>query len=158
MATNKRTIKATADEIFEVLLDPECYPDWVVGAKTVPGQDKEWPAVGSSFYHRVGVEGANLKEKTTMLALEAPRYLELTAYARPLGIARITVRDRTHGQRDAGRAVRETGEGHAVEVDIGSSGPADPPPQRAVSEETRRGRHRASHQETDRPYLERRPL
>ena len=92
MAVNTRTLKATPEEIFEVLLDAECYPDWVVGAKTVRGQDPDWPAVGSAFYHRVGVEGANLKDKTTMVAIDAPRYLELTAYARPLGIARIAVR------------------------------------------------------------------
>ena len=92
MATNKRTMKATPEEVFEVLLDPECYPDWVVGAKAVRGQDKEWPAEGSSFYHRVGVEGVNLKDKTTMLALDAPRHVELTAYARPFGVARVAVR------------------------------------------------------------------
>ena len=92
MAVNKRTIRATPEEVFEVLLDPECYPDWVVGAKAVRGQDPEWPAVGSSFYHRVGVEGANLRDKTTMLALDAPRHIELTAYARPFGVARVAVR------------------------------------------------------------------
>lgn len=92
MATNKRTIKATPDEIFAVLLDPECYPEWVVGAKAVRGQDKEWPAVGSSFYHRLGIEGATLKDKTTMLSLDAPRHVELSAYARPLGVARVALR------------------------------------------------------------------
>src|SRR5688500_20048840 len=91
MALNKRTLDATPEEIFDVLLDPECYPDWVVGAKAVRGQDKEWPAVGSAFYHRVGVEGANLKDKTTMRSLDAPRHLELTAFARPFGIARGAV-------------------------------------------------------------------
>lgn len=97
MAINKRTMRATPDEIFEVLLDPECYPDWVVGAKEVRGQDKEWPAVGSSFYHRVGVEGANLKDKTTMLALDSPRHVELTAYARPFGVARVAVSAKPNG-------------------------------------------------------------
>lgn len=102
MATNKRTISATPEEVFEVLLDPECYPDWVVGAKSVRGQDPEWPEVGSSFYHRVGVEGANLKDKTTMLAIDKPRHIEMTAYARPFGVARVAV---TAQQVDNGTVV-----------------------------------------------------
>ena len=91
MATNSRHMQATPEEVFEVLLDPECYPDWVVGARHVRGVDDAWPAVGSAFYHRVGVEGADVKDKTSLRALDAPKRIELTAYARPLGIARVVV-------------------------------------------------------------------
>jgi uncharacterized protein YndB with AHSA1/START domain len=52
MARNRVHIHATPEEVFAVLSDPRCYPDWVVGAAGIGDYDEEFPAVGSHFQHR----------------------------------------------------------------------------------------------------------
>src|SRR3712207_2045993 len=91
MAITERKMEASPEEVFEALLDPYQYPNWVVGAKAIRDVDGEWPTVGSAFYHRLGAEGLELKDKTEVLELETPHRIALRTFARPLGVARVVI-------------------------------------------------------------------
>lgn len=89
MARNRVHIHATPEEVFAVLSDPECYPQWVVGAAGIRDQDEQFPAVGSRFHHKVGSWPVGLKDHTEVVEVERPHRLVLKAKARPLGTATI---------------------------------------------------------------------
>ena len=91
MASNRVHIHATPEEVFAFLSDPECYPQWVVGAAGVRDQDDEFPAVGSRFHHKVGSWPLDLKDHTEVIEVEPPHRLVLKAKARPLGTATIAL-------------------------------------------------------------------
>lgn len=99
MAVTKRTVAASPAEVFEVLLDPFLYADWVVGAKEIRGADAQWPAVGAAFYHRVGAGAADLKDKSEVLELDIPHRIALRTFVRPLGIARVIITAEPSGER-----------------------------------------------------------
>ena len=98
MAIVKREMDCTAEEVFDVLLDAYLYPDWVVGAKSIRSVDDEWPSIGAAFYHRVGAGAAEVKDKSEILELDAPRRLVLRTYARPAGIARVVLTASPNGK------------------------------------------------------------
>lgn len=91
MARNRSTVEATPQQVFEVLLDPYSYGGWVVGAKEVRGVDEAWPAVGSSLHHSTGAGPATVDDRTELLEIRRPEMLRLRAFARPLGIADVTI-------------------------------------------------------------------
>jgi NAD(P)-dependent dehydrogenase (short-subunit alcohol dehydrogenase family)/uncharacterized protein YndB with AHSA1/START domain len=91
MARNRVHIDATPEEVFAVLADPECYPEWVVGAAGLRDADAEFPAVGSRFHHKVGSWPVGLKDHTEVMEVEPPHRLVLKAKARPLGTATIAI-------------------------------------------------------------------
>jgi uncharacterized protein YndB with AHSA1/START domain len=75
--------------VFDVLVDPRTYPDWLVGAKDIRAVDDGWPDVGSRFHHRVGLGGpVTVADSTKVLAISRPERLELEVRARPLGRGR----------------------------------------------------------------------
>jgi hypothetical protein len=77
--------------VFDLLLDPETYPHWLVGAKEIRDVDDHWPEVGSRFHHRVGLAGPiTVADNTKVLAIDAPNLLSLEVRARPLGRGRAT--------------------------------------------------------------------
>jgi uncharacterized protein YndB with AHSA1/START domain len=84
-------MEASPEEVFRALLDPYQYPNWVVGAKELRDVDPQWPEVGSAFYHRLGTEVTDIKDKSEILELEIPHRIVLRTFARPLGIARVTI-------------------------------------------------------------------
>ena len=91
MAVTERAMDCSPEEVFEVLSDSYLYKHWVVGSKDIRDVDDSWPAVGSAFYHRLGAPGAQIKDKSEVLEFDAPHRIVLRAYARPLGVARVTV-------------------------------------------------------------------
>jgi NAD(P)-dependent dehydrogenase (short-subunit alcohol dehydrogenase family)/uncharacterized protein YndB with AHSA1/START domain len=91
MARNRVHIDATPEEVFAVLADPECYPEWVVGAAGLRDADAEFPAVGSRFHHKVGSWPVGLKDHTEVMEVEPPHRIVLKAKARPLGTATIAI-------------------------------------------------------------------
>ncbi len=82
-------IAASPDRVFEVLLDPATYPDWLRGAKRIRSVDDAWPAPGSAFHHVVGAGPLSIADKTELVSLERPHRLELRAGARPTGVAKV---------------------------------------------------------------------
>src|SRR5919202_4307082 len=91
MARNTALIRASMNTVFDVLTDPDDYPRWVVGASGIGDVDSDWPAIGTSFHHRVGIGPLALPDRTSVVELARPRRLVLQARARPVGIARITL-------------------------------------------------------------------
>ncbi|MGN6203128.1 MAG: SDR family NAD(P)-dependent oxidoreductase [Solirubrobacterales bacterium] len=91
MARNRVHIDAAPEEVFAVLSNPYCYPEWVVGAAGVRDHDESFPAVGSRFHHKVGTWPVNLKDHTEVLEVDPPRRIVLQAKARPLGTATIAI-------------------------------------------------------------------
>lgn len=82
MAHSERRLRAAPDEVYQVLIDAEGYPRWLVGAKRVDPA-AGWPRVGSSFEHRVGAGPVEVDDTTTVAGNEPDRRLELVVRARP---------------------------------------------------------------------------
>ena len=92
MATNRQTIHASPQEVFAVLADANTYQHWVVGCDDIRAVEGDWPAVGSRFFHTVGVGPIKTKDNTKVLEVDAPHKLVLEARARPAGIAKVIFR------------------------------------------------------------------
>jgi uncharacterized protein YndB with AHSA1/START domain len=91
MARVERLIPVPPERVFAVLADPDSYAYWVVGSDTIRDADDGWPAQGTRFYHRVGWGPIKVNDHTEVLAVDAPRHLQLRARARPLGTAIVTL-------------------------------------------------------------------
>jgi uncharacterized protein YndB with AHSA1/START domain len=87
-----REFDAAPADVFAVLIDPDSYPDWLVGAKSIRGVDASWPEPGSRFHHRVGVGALTISDCTEILAVEPGSMLQLRVRARPLIAAVVTFR------------------------------------------------------------------
>lgn len=113
MSRTVHYIKATPDEVFDVLKNPYSYAYWVVGAKRIRRVEDAWPAAGSAFHHTVGAGPLTVKDKTRIVRIDEPRLLELEARAWPAGQARVTL------------DVQPSGSGSRVEiVEVPTAGPA----------------------------------
>lgn len=84
MAMASIAIDASASAVYAVLIDPETYPHWLVGAARIRDVDDDWPAVGSKFHHRVGLGWLSIADSTKVIATEPDRRLVLAVRARPL--------------------------------------------------------------------------
>jgi uncharacterized protein YndB with AHSA1/START domain len=102
---NRIDIHAPAAAVYDVLLDPYAYADWVIGSKRVRHVDPDWPAPGSRFHHTVGPPGVDIKDYSKVLGLEANRRVELEVRFRPLGTALVTM---DLEPIDGGRSTRMT--------------------------------------------------
>ena len=87
MSRNVAHFSVPPERVFAVLADPECYQDWVVGAKGIRGADPGFPAAGTRFHHQVGVGPLHLNDHTKVLEVDQPTKLILKAKARPMGTA-----------------------------------------------------------------------
>ena len=92
MAVIHDHIDAPPEAVFDVLLDAHRYADWVVGAKSIRAVDREWPAAGSRFHHRVGIGPLTIEDSTVLESSDPPRTITLRARARPAGVARVHLR------------------------------------------------------------------
>jgi uncharacterized protein YndB with AHSA1/START domain len=82
---------ASPDAVFAVLADGRRYADWVVGAKKIRTVDESWPEPGSTFRHKVGVGPVEIRDSSTVEAVEHGRSISLRVRARPVGIARVHI-------------------------------------------------------------------
>lgn len=89
MARNTIRIDLPIQEVYEELLRPENFGEWVVGAKKVRGTSGNWPSEGAALHHTVGVGPLTLKDTTTIEEMDPPRRLVLDARAWPVGNARV---------------------------------------------------------------------
>lgn len=90
MSYTSRVIEAPLHEVWDVIVDPETYPNWLVGAQAIRSVDDEWPAPGSRFHHRVGIGPLTIPDSTAVEAVEPLRRLRLAVRARPLVSATAT--------------------------------------------------------------------
>jgi len=84
MTVTRRTFTIPAEHLFQVLIEPETYPSWLVGAKNIREVSPNWPQPGSYFKHTVGFGPLAIPDRTTSRRLEPSRLLELFVRARPL--------------------------------------------------------------------------
>jgi uncharacterized protein YndB with AHSA1/START domain len=90
MAYVCRELAARPADVFAVLVDPDTYPRWLVGAADIRDVDPTWPAVGSRFHHRVGVGPLTIPDDSEVLAIEDGTCLRLRVRARPVIAAVVT--------------------------------------------------------------------
>jgi uncharacterized protein YndB with AHSA1/START domain len=83
MAYTSRTFAAPRNAVWDVLIDPTSYPEWLIGAEDILGVDATWPKVGSRFRHRVGIGWLSIPDYSEVLAIEDGRLLQLGVKARP---------------------------------------------------------------------------
>ena len=70
--TAEASIPAPPSAVYDVLADPETYPDWLVGADHMRGVDPDFPNPGSKFEHSVGPGGAlTVDDETESLEADA---------------------------------------------------------------------------------------
>ena len=67
MARNEMVIAATPEQVWDVLASPPTYADWVVGSSEIRSSDRDWPAVGCRFHHRVGFGLLKISDNTEVL-------------------------------------------------------------------------------------------
>lgn len=103
MAANEIHVDASPKQVFAVLSDGHAYADWVVGSEAVRDVDRDFPAPGSRFHHRVRFGPLRVEDHTRVVYAEPPRVLALQAKARPVGTARVTIQ--LH-EEDGGTRVR----------------------------------------------------
>jgi uncharacterized protein YndB with AHSA1/START domain len=98
VSTTSVVIRAPAEAVYDVLIDPQSYPLWVVGASRVRGVEREWPAEGASFHHSVGAWPLLIDDSTTIVTARPPDLIELRARAWPLGEADVRLRLEQRGE------------------------------------------------------------
>lgn len=97
MARTTIEINVPPETVFDVLADPQSYSYWVVGSKVIHSADENWPEVGSSFRHSVGIGRLKISDRTTVTEMCRPELIVLLARARPLGTATVTLTLRPAG-------------------------------------------------------------
>jgi uncharacterized protein YndB with AHSA1/START domain len=95
------------ERAFAVLIDPEAYIRWVVGARRLRGVDPHWPAPGARFHHEIGVWPFLVRDWTEMVELVPHSRLVLEARAGPVGVARVTILVKARGRGGSNVAVLE---------------------------------------------------
>jgi uncharacterized protein YndB with AHSA1/START domain len=91
MSTTKRVMRATPEQVWEVLADGWLYPLWVVGATRMREVDDTWPAPGSRLHHSVGTWPLTLDDRTEVEDAVPGVRLKLNAHAWPAGRADVII-------------------------------------------------------------------
>jgi hypothetical protein len=92
VAYTSREVIASPDQAFGVLIDPNTYPRWLVGANAIRDVDTTWPQPGSKFHHVVGFGPLRIADNTEVLDVAEGKMLRLKVRARPLISAIATFR------------------------------------------------------------------
>jgi uncharacterized protein YndB with AHSA1/START domain len=92
VAFTSRQIDASPADVFAVLIDPETYPDWLVGTDRIRHVEPDWPAIGSKFHHVVGFGPFKIADSTEVIGVVEGRMLRLKVRARPFISALATLR------------------------------------------------------------------
>ena len=81
----RTTIPASPADVYEVLSDPETYPDWLAGAQRIRHVDAAFPEAGAAFDHEVGpAKDVTVADDTRSLIADPPRRLQLEVHAGPV--------------------------------------------------------------------------
>lgn len=92
MSTTKRLVKASPDQVFDILANGWSYSQWVVGASRVRDVSADWPAEGAEIHHSVGAWPLLIDDTTTATRSERPARLDLTVRAWPSGEGKVELR------------------------------------------------------------------
>lgn len=88
----RRRIKASPEQVWEVLCDGWLYPGWVVGASRMRDVDAGWPEVGTRLHHSFGVWPLVIDDRTQALHTSPGSFLEMRAHGWPAGAADVVLR------------------------------------------------------------------
>jgi len=91
MPRNEIVIDAPPEKVYETLMDPSAYPEWVVGAKQLRDVDRKWPRRGARFHHSVGVGPVKLDDSTKILENKPNRRVVLEVRVRPLATGKVAL-------------------------------------------------------------------
>src|SRR3546814_14289710 len=92
MSSVSATIEAPVSAVWAALVDPDTYPDWLIGARRIRRVEDGWPRPGTSFHHVVGLGGPlSIADRTTALAVQDQRLLKMEVRARPLVHGSVTL-------------------------------------------------------------------
>lgn len=91
MAVNVRRMKASVEEVFDVLADGWMYTSWVVGTSRLRGVEPDWPAVGSRLHHSFGLWPAVIDDSTRVEEWDPPHRAVFVARGGPIGEARVQI-------------------------------------------------------------------
>lgn len=94
-SNNSTVIDLPIEEAFDLVTDASSYPEWLVGTQKIRHVDAGWPAVGTSFVHRIGFGPARVPGSTTVREVERPSCVVLSAGLGPLGEATVRFELRT---------------------------------------------------------------
>jgi uncharacterized protein YndB with AHSA1/START domain len=92
VATNRRQMSVSREQVWAVLSDGHRYAEWVVGTDHIRDVDGGFPVVGSQLHYTVGRGPLRHEGHTEVLAVTVGKEIELEAHAWPLGTVRIVVR------------------------------------------------------------------
>ena len=88
----RRDTSATRERVWDVIADGWTYSQWVVGNSRMRAVDAEWPQIGSTIRHSIGIWPLVLDDVTEVQDCQPLQQIVLLAKGRPLGKARITLR------------------------------------------------------------------
>jgi uncharacterized protein YndB with AHSA1/START domain len=78
------TVPASPEAVFDVLSDPETYPEWLAGAQHIRQVDDDFPEPGARFDHEVGPSnGATVADDSTAVVSDPPNRLLLAVHVGP---------------------------------------------------------------------------
>jgi len=89
VATNRRHLTCTPEDVFAVLSNGWLYPVWVVGASRMRDVEEAWPAVDAKIHHSFGVWPVLIDDSTSVLEWDPPRRMVLKARGWPMGSAEV---------------------------------------------------------------------
>ena len=152
-------IDASRDDVFNVLANPETYPDWLVGAQRIRAVDDSFPQPGAKFDHSVGpAEPATVDDRTEVLEAHGHRKLVLAVHAGPFhGEVEFDLRKR--GETTTEVVMPRTSDGAGLAPDpAAASGPrAEEPEVNATTGPNGAARRRVA-KRSNPPSLNRRPI
>src|SRR3546814_11069479 len=77
MSSVSATIEAPVSAVWAALVDPDTYPDWLIGARRIRRVEDGWPRPGTSFHHVVGLGGPlSIADRTTALEVDRKSVVE----------------------------------------------------------------------------------
>jgi uncharacterized protein YndB with AHSA1/START domain len=85
-----REFAAPSADVFDLLVDPTTYPDWLIGTSAIRDVDEAWPRPGSRFRHRVRFGPIAVPDHSEVLTYEDGSLLRLRVRARPFIAATVT--------------------------------------------------------------------
>jgi hypothetical protein len=90
--TVSKDIRASRQQVWDVIADGWTYSQWVVGNSRIRAVDPNWPAAGSSIRHSIGVWPLVIDDETVVEESVPLEELVLHAKSGPFGGARVILR------------------------------------------------------------------
>jgi uncharacterized protein YndB with AHSA1/START domain len=87
-----RDVRASRQQVWDVMADGWTYSQWVVGNSRMRAVDPNWPSPGSTIRHSIGVWPAVVDDETIAEESVPLEKLVLLAKTGPAGAARVTLR------------------------------------------------------------------